>query len=413
MSMPKRAVVPFLVCLLGTPSMAQRTWVVDRNRGPGFHFLDVPPALTAASDGDTIVVRTGLYTTGTTGKALTLLGEPGAAFDVDSTVGPAPPFRITGLPAGRAFVMAGFTATGPNFTGILECTGNAGRIHLDRLALSNPGGAYTRGPCVIVSSCAAVSITDCRLHGHPALQVSGSQVVVTAGALNGGDAFGFHEFTLPSAPAVVATSGTVHVARAPLTGGAGITYGPFSVNAPPSPAVSATSTTLTLAGSAADAVRAGTFTGTGSFPTSAVVLQGGQLLLDPTLALIPHAGAPALGGAGFALAQRRLPALTVHGGPPGGSIATDLYSPAGHVALLFAGIPGLPVASPLGTLWLDPTAPVLLDTAFQGASQHHAVSIRVPADPLLRGLAVGLQTVSGDVVSAVFELSNAGVVALH
>ena len=67
-----------LLALLASPLCAQRTWIVDANNGPGTDFTDLPPALAAASSGDTLIVRPGNYQGGTTAKALRILGT--AAF---------------------------------------------------------------------------------------------------------------------------------------------------------------------------------------------------------------------------------------------------------------------------------------------------------------------------------------------
>ena len=61
----------FLVALCAASSLsAQRTWVVDSARGPGFDFADLQPAFNAARHGDTVIVRKGLYAPATTNKGL-------------------------------------------------------------------------------------------------------------------------------------------------------------------------------------------------------------------------------------------------------------------------------------------------------------------------------------------------------
>lgn len=54
---------------------AQRTWVVDAFNGAGADFRDLPPAVLAASPGDTLRVRRGGYNGFTTGKPLKILAE--------------------------------------------------------------------------------------------------------------------------------------------------------------------------------------------------------------------------------------------------------------------------------------------------------------------------------------------------
>src|SRR5690606_2042421 len=52
-------VVLATLLVLGCMSLlpAQRTWIVDKNGGPGVDFLDLPPAHDAAAPGDTILLR--------------------------------------------------------------------------------------------------------------------------------------------------------------------------------------------------------------------------------------------------------------------------------------------------------------------------------------------------------------------
>ncbi|HLU38404.1 MAG TPA: hypothetical protein VK081_03410, partial [Planctomycetota bacterium] len=66
-----------LLAVLATApaALAQRTWVVDVNNGPGTDFFDIPPAVAAAAPGDLIVVRAGQYNGFSTNKGLRMVGE--------------------------------------------------------------------------------------------------------------------------------------------------------------------------------------------------------------------------------------------------------------------------------------------------------------------------------------------------
>ncbi len=65
----------FLVvtALLAGALSAQKTWVVDANGGPGYDFRDLPGAVVAVANGDTVVVRAGTYSTFSTAKSLMML----------------------------------------------------------------------------------------------------------------------------------------------------------------------------------------------------------------------------------------------------------------------------------------------------------------------------------------------------
>ena len=59
--MTRRAIwlTTVLAAWLAAPCAAQRTWLVDSSGGPGVDFTDLPPAVAAASPGDTILLRWG------------------------------------------------------------------------------------------------------------------------------------------------------------------------------------------------------------------------------------------------------------------------------------------------------------------------------------------------------------------
>jgi len=69
--------------LLSWSSAAQlalaTTWTVDLAGGPGAQFTQIADAIAAASDGDVIVVRPGLYNQFSLDKGLEIRAEPGAA----------------------------------------------------------------------------------------------------------------------------------------------------------------------------------------------------------------------------------------------------------------------------------------------------------------------------------------------
>ncbi|MDF1798884.1 MAG: hypothetical protein P1V81_06890 [Planctomycetota bacterium] len=67
-----------LACLVTTPALAQKVWVVDDNAGPGIDFQDIGAAVGAASDGDTILVKAGSYADVVlNGRSLNIIAEAG------------------------------------------------------------------------------------------------------------------------------------------------------------------------------------------------------------------------------------------------------------------------------------------------------------------------------------------------
>jgi hypothetical protein len=73
-----------LTCALLLPTI----WIVDSQMGQGAHFADLPAAIAAAANGDTLVLRAGTYTGAiVNGKQLTLRGEGAAVTRIVGTFG--------------------------------------------------------------------------------------------------------------------------------------------------------------------------------------------------------------------------------------------------------------------------------------------------------------------------------------
>jgi hypothetical protein len=138
---------------------AQTTWIVDANNGPGTSFTDIPPAIAAATDGDTVLVRSGTYTGFSTGKALKVIGE--GSVGRPPTV--LPPVIITGLAQGKTFTAANLyvdMSSAPYFPLYqVELVENRGRIHLQNVDV-NGWGIFSGIRWVVligyrISNCAA------------------------------------------------------------------------------------------------------------------------------------------------------------------------------------------------------------------------------------------------------------------
>ena len=83
----------------------QTIWIVDAANGPGTNFTDLPPAVAAASNGDTIIVRPGTYSAfNVSGKALTMRGAGAATTMVSGST-----TTISAVPAGTAFYVGGLS----------------------------------------------------------------------------------------------------------------------------------------------------------------------------------------------------------------------------------------------------------------------------------------------------------------
>ena len=80
------AAVATLGLVVGSALSAQSVLVVDDDGGAGVAFTDLQPAIDAASSGDTLLIKAGVYGVGSTttisGKALNLIADRGQRVDL-------------------------------------------------------------------------------------------------------------------------------------------------------------------------------------------------------------------------------------------------------------------------------------------------------------------------------------------
>lgn len=351
----------FTLAALGLSSLlgAQRTWIVDAANGAGTDFTNLPPAVAAASDGDSIIMRAGSYTSANLNKTLTVLGQ--GAVTVSS-------LTINGLTAGKAVAMAGLD------TPAIDLRSNGGRIHIERCRVTQ-----------IVSG--STSIQDCRLVTANACafrvaSVLRSKVLLTDCTI------------LPSTTGnPVAWTGTdvdailidcsVRGADAVCT---------FSMT-PPSRAMSVNGGTLVLSGDACVIAAGADSASCFSHPPVPAVACGSSAMIsrDPGVSVTgTNGGAPFTGS--FTLVNESLPAVTAAGAPPGGMLNSDVYAPPGTVSLLLISVATLDAPTPFGTLWLS-LPNFSIDAGVIGGSGHRLHSLAVGAG-WMRGLSVTLQAVT-------------------
>src|SRR5262245_55324065 len=168
-----RAITVLTLLALSLP--AQQTFVVDASNGPGAHFTDLPPALAAANDGDTVVVRAGTYSRASTTRGIRLLGEPGATIHAEA-VSPEPALTVSGLPSGREFVMQGFKIRIDDYANnLLALRGCLGRVRLDRLSGDQPSNKLFPAPLVYAENVADLTMAGCSLRGAVPLELKSSR----------------------------------------------------------------------------------------------------------------------------------------------------------------------------------------------------------------------------------------------
>lgn len=373
----------FALCSLPLGLSAQRTWIVDAANGTGTHFTELQAAVTAAKDGDTLLVRKGTYFGQITiHKAISLLGEPGATMRSDSQL------TTTGIPQGKRIVIKGLVIQA------LTIKDNKGRVHLESLVLNTP---------LLIENCAAATLNDCRV--TDGLIARKSKVILTRGTYPGRHGSSMGVNPVYPTPGLRAEGSQVMISEAQIRGGNGATY-LLTVPILPTPAVIADASTLTIAGSST--LTAGAFTG---FSAPAAQGSNSNLTIDSRATSTSSGGAKAY--TGFTTASvRPLPSLAVMGAGLGGTVTLKLSSPQGHTFALAVGLPSEPrPLPPLGDLWLAPGTLMVLALGTQGNTGVFQLAAKAPTTASLRGLDFAVQALSG--TSNFLELSNPVVSILH
>ncbi|MBL9077290.1 MAG: hypothetical protein JNL08_07300 [Planctomycetes bacterium] len=187
------------------------TWIVDAANGPGTNFLDLPAAIAAASDGDTILVRAGTYSPFTiTGKNLQIRGAGAAATLVDALVaGAGPAHAISASPDGIGSVLAGLRIRGG-----LQLHGQANVTLLD-CVLQGTDAVQQGGLALSVIQSSVAWAQGCRFEGGSGLPFSLPPGVTP---INGG-------------PAVVVYQGRLAASDCDFVGGDSVVVAPLTAPA--------------------------------------------------------------------------------------------------------------------------------------------------------------------------------------
>lgn len=371
--------VAFLVAS-GVP--AQATWIVNAGGGPGVQFTTLAAAVAAASDGDTILVQQppmGEAVEGfTTDKGLTILG---AAAGVPITTTPQAPIAVVGLPAGRAFRMAGFVRVSDGALDVLvqNC---AGTVHLENLKAREPDWVFPAGPGVRIEGSASVTLRGVVAFGLPAVQIDQSRVVLS------GCRLGQTEIGLGGGPCLVVTAAEVDVVQPRFD-----TLGSVGGGGTPHDCIVADQSLVRIAGDGGALVSArSSFSGAGGH---ALVATGGTVLLSPAVPVLSGGSLPGWSGtATFVLAV--VPATWTGAPTPGLPVGAVHAAAPGALLLPFFGPAAAIVATPFGPFGLDPAAtPVWLPVVAVPAGGTIATLLGVPP-PAARGYSFVAQALGFD-----------------
>lgn len=193
-----------LLFVLGDVALgASQVFVVDAAGSPGSDFVDLQPAIAAATDGDVIVVRPGSYAAATiSNESLTIQGVPdllGVRPEVVS-------IQVIDLAASKRVVVRGLRAhhvTGAVF-GAFAAYNCAGPILVEDCVMEEALGIFGGDPGAFLLSCQSVTFVRCSFTGLKAYQPVGP-------------------FDQPifAGPGVTARNSTVHLYESELEGGPG------------------------------------------------------------------------------------------------------------------------------------------------------------------------------------------------
>lgn len=342
---------------------AQRTWIVDAAGGPGVHFPDIPPAVAAAQDGDTIVVRAANvgYQTVLMTKALRIVGVDAPRLVPDAAL------DVRGISAGKSFAFVGFTFDPGPALRVADC---AGPVILDGLH-GRPGFDNAFG--LRIDRSTAVSVSNCSLRGTQfqpvqptAVSVVDSGVVLTNCELRGPD------LTLPwsSAATALRSLRSRIVLNGCLVVGGRLLASPVDL----APAVVAADGVLVATG-------------------GTTIVGAGTLAIDgTTTAVVESAGA--IRGAiatGVSVLRAQVPASSA-GQPllPRSVLHVRCAALPGDFVIQGVGLLRQPVSGPFGEEWLDPASMLVLDV---GRVTTGVRWVEVPL-PFGRGALTGLTLAS-------------------
>lgn len=368
------ALVPVLLAATTCVASAQQTWIVDAANGPGTHFTDVPPALAASSDGDTIVVRSGVYSNAITSRGVTMLGE-GNPMLVAGPVGVGLVLRalsLSGLQSGRTFVMRGFQLHGGTNSIGAEISACNGHVVLADVAA---GGPFTAQSLQVSNS---PDVTVMRSTLSSVVRADISTLALREVACRGQDAFAW-----PTGGILVHSNAGLSAIRCEVSicGGTFIGGGGILPGSPDQPGIALEGCTTHIAAGGSMAIAPGQRTGA---PVPSIFSNGGTLVLDPSIAASFGGTTPPV--------RRRVSALVATPAAIGTAVALSLFTEPFDAYQLFASalVDATPLGA-LGTLWLDPSASAFLGAGTVGAQGAATQSVTVPSDPLLRGAAIRVQ----------------------
>jgi hypothetical protein len=279
--MRSRISIAVLVVALASTLEAQTTWIVDGSNGPGTSFTDLPPAVAAAANGDTIIVRSGTYAPfHSTGKALTIRGDGASTTTLGTAGSSIDETTIDGVPAGMTFFMSGlrFAPAWPSTPPPVSV---------------GPAGLRVVGPATVALADVVMLGTNAALagyHGGRGLIMSnGAEVHLSRASVTGGTGNG-----ASGGIGVESSSSSLSVDGSTITGGTGSGFGGTGIYGT---GVATLSRSSVYGGSGFYGGSHAVFTGGGLIRvagTSADVIKGGAGVLTQLVSIFAYPSASVL-----------------------------------------------------------------------------------------------------------------------
>lgn len=415
MRMRRRLSLASLVFFASALATRADVLVVDKAAGPGHDFTSIQSAVSAAVDGDTILIRAGgYYPFSIVGKSLAIVADGDSVTVTGSDLfGSLLTFQVRDLAAGQRVVIRGLKMN--SGFGVQDC---AGKVWCDELEVSGAVPCTTGGTAgAYVDSSSDVTFTSCVLRGesaddlwhvpHPSahgLHVVSSNVQLYDSLIEGGWGQDSQSNPLVGGTGIRIESSTVTVVGCEIHGGEGglvtsnLCHGAHAAGGPGVSFVGGTGTIRSAASTAEGGVAdLGALCPGATGPQGPAVTGGGTIVALAGFARQLSANSPVRGGqtltfevAGLA---GELPAILVslehaplllpaqHGWLLVGLPLADLFVlpplPAGGAATLAFAVPNVSGLESLGyyaqAVFLDPapavwlgsgTTVVLLDASF-------------------------------------------------
>lgn len=316
--------------LLASPALAH-TWIVDA--AGGGDFLDLPPAIAAATSGDILLVMPGNYSAFTLDKALVILGQ-GPDVIVN---GPPYAVQLSEITSGVVAVLADLR--------FASCTASVVDCTVPVVVDSVSGDAGAALPVFDVVGALdlrvrAIPLVELTLQpgpGHVATRVEFAESELWGKAgMNGSE---WHPDGEPGGSALAVFAGArAHLYRSNLTGGdGGIGLPPWNIDGEGGSGIVVFDSASVLVAGQARHVVAGGFEGHGYGPQAVGVSNGGAVRISG----VTTSG---LGGAGaFELPDPPDPTLGILAPPKAGRVTTFRVhaAPGANVELLLGRKPGI------------------------------------------------------------------------